>query len=47
MDKHDEFGEFGYKRDMRHWRRQSQMLHVAAGVIGLGLLSLFAWVVGL
>lgn len=47
MSKHDKFGEFGYKRDMRHWKRQSLMLHIAAGAIVLGLLLLFAWVLGL
>lgn len=47
MDKHDPYGEFSYRRDMRHWERQSRILHATAGVIILGLLLLFAWVVGL
>jgi hypothetical protein len=47
MGKHDPYGEFGYRRDMREWRRQSQILHVAAGALILGLVFLFAWAVGL
>ena len=47
MGKHDPYGEFAYRRDMRHWKRQSQILHVAAGALIIGLLFLFAWAVGL
>lgn len=47
MSKHDQFGEFAYKRDMRRWRRQSQILRIAAGASVLGLLLLFARIIGL
>lgn len=47
MCEREPYGEFSYRKDMRQWRRQSQMLHAAVGLLGLGILLLFAWVVGL
>ena len=47
MCKREPYGEFGYRKDMRQWERQSQILRVAIGLLVIGIAALFAWVVGL
>ena len=47
MCEREPYGEFGYRKDMRQWKRQSQILHVAVGALAIGIAALLAWVVGL
>lgn len=47
MDKHDPYGEFSYRRDMRRWERRDRVARAAVVVIALGALWLFACAVGL
>jgi hypothetical protein len=47
MCEREPYGEFGYRKDMRQWKRQSQILRVAVAALAIGIAALFAWVVGL
>jgi hypothetical protein len=47
MCEREPYGEFSYRKDMRQWERQSQILRVAVAALAIGIAALFAWVVGL